>query len=115
MTSAPLGKTCLRRTLILALPVALAACAQSPSAIAPVSMAGAYDDLSCSEARQMLGAERATLASLSAAQQGAVAGDAVGVLLLGVPMSSLTGGDQAGAIALSKGKIAAFEAKLAGC
>ena len=101
--------------LILALPVALAACAQSPSAIAPVSMAGAYDGLTCAQAQQLLAAERTALVSLSAAQQGAVAGDAVGVFLIGVPMSSLTGGDQSGAIALSKGKVAAFEAKLAGC
>jgi hypothetical protein len=101
--------------LALVLALVVSACAQSPSAIPPVSMAGAYDDISCDRARQMLAAERTTLASLSAAQQGAVTGDAVGVLLIGVPMSSLSGGDKAGEIGLSKGKIAAFEAKLSTC
>lgn len=103
------------RLAFLALPLAIAACAQAPSAIPPVSMGGAYDDISCAQARQLLAQEQQTLASLSASQQSAVAGDAVGVFLIGVPMSSLTGGDKAGEIGLSKGKIAAFEAKLAGC
>jgi hypothetical protein len=44
-----------------------------------------------------------------------VAGDAVGVLLIGVPVSSLTGGDVSGQIALEKGKIAALDARLLGC
>ncbi len=104
----------MKRFAFLALPL-LAACAQSPSAIQPVSMAGAYTGISCTEARQMLTAEQQTLTALSAAQQGAVAGDAIGVFLVGVPMSSLTGGDKAGDIATSKGKILALEARLAGC
>jgi hypothetical protein len=44
-----------------------------------------------------------------------VAGDAVGVLLIGVPVSSLTGGDVSGQIALEKGKIAALDARLLSC
>jgi hypothetical protein len=95
--------------------LALSACAQSPDAIAPVSMAGAFDGVSCSKARNMLIAEQQTLASLSSAQQSAVAGDAVGVFLIGVPMSSLSGGDKAGAISASKGKILALEARLLTC
>jgi hypothetical protein len=63
----------------------------------------------------MLIAEQQTLASLSAAQQSAVTGDAVGVFLIGVPMSSLSGGDKEGAIAASKGKILALEARLVTC
>ena len=93
----------------------LAACAQSPDAIQPVSMAGAYAGISCAQARQMLIQEQQTLATLSAAQSSAVAGDAVGVFLIGVPVPSLTGQDKAGAIATSKGKINAFEARLATC
>lgn len=94
---------------------ALAACAQSPDAIAPVSMAGAFDGMSCQSARSALIAERQTLASLDSAQRSAVAGDAVGVLLIGVPMSSLTGGDKAGLIAASKGKVLALETRIAEC
>jgi hypothetical protein len=78
-------------------------------------MAGAYNGISCEQARVSLTAERQNLASLSAAQSSAVAGDAVGVFLIGVPVSSLSGGDKAGDIGLSKGKIAAFEARLASC
>ena len=41
--------------------------------------------------------------------------DAVGVFLIGVPVSSLTGGDVSGHIAASKGKILALEARMTGC
>jgi hypothetical protein len=99
----------------LAATAILAACAQSPDAIAPVSMAGAYDGLSCEAARSALVAERQNLASLSAAQSSAVAGDAVGVFLIGVPVSSLSGGDKEGLIAVSKGKVLALETRLVRC
>ena len=99
---------------LAALPL-IAACAQSPSAIAPVSMNGAYDATSCQQAANMLMAERETLAALEAKQKGAVAGDAIGVFLIGVPVSSLTGGDVAGDIGASKGKVLALEARVAGC
>lgn len=93
----------------------LAACAESPDAIAPVSMVGAYDGVPCSKARTMLEQERQTLSALSTAQEAAVSGDAVGVFLIGVPVSSLNGKDQSGAIATSKGKILALEARLQTC
>lgn len=93
----------------------ISACAQSPDAISPVSMAGAYDHAGCTQARSLLSAERTNLDALSAAQKNAVAGDAIGVFLIGVPVSSLSGSDKAGAIATSKGKILALEARLSGC
>lgn len=92
-----------------------AACAQSPEAIQPVSMGNAYAGLACGNARTELAAERQRLATLEAAQRSAVAGDALGVFLIGVPMSSLSGGDQAGAIAASKGKVLALEGRLVSC
>lgn len=95
--------------------LSVAACAQSPSAIQPVSMGNAYAGLSCSNARAMLATEQQTLSVLTDAQNGAVAGDAIGVLLIGVPVSSLSGGDKAGDIATSKGKIVALEARLTRC
>ena len=103
------------KLLVLGCALAVAACAKSPDAIPPVSMAGAFDEVSCDYARQALLNERQTLASLSAAQSSAVAGDAVGVLLIGVPVSSLTGGDKAGDIGASKGKILALENRLVRC
>ena len=93
----------------------LAACAPSPESIAPVAMGNAFSALSCSEAQAMLTAETQTLATLSAAQTGAATGDAIGVLLIGVPVSSLTGGDKSGEIAASKGKVLALQARLASC
>lgn len=91
------------------------ACAQSPGAIQPVSMGNVYDRTSCNEASGLLMSERSKLDALSQKQKSAVAGDALGVFLIGVPVSSLTGGDVAGEIATSKGKIVALEGRLASC
>lgn len=99
----------------LALLGSIAACAKSPSSIAPVSMGNAFAATTCGSAQSTLNAERQRLASLESAQRSAVAGDAVGVFLIGVPVSSLAGGDKAGDIATSKGKIIALENRLAGC
>nr|WP_170610858.1 hypothetical protein [uncultured Ruegeria sp.] len=93
----------------------VSACAQSPSAIAPVSMAGAYTNTSCSQAANILHQEQTRLAALSSKQEGAVVGDAVGVFLIGVPVSSLSGADVSGDIAATKGKVLALQAKLTNC
>lgn len=102
-------------SIVIMLTLAIGACAKSPDAIVPVSMVGAYDDVSCKKASTMLSQERSTLATLSAQQESAVTGDAVGVFLLGVPMSSVTGQDVEGSIAASKGKVLALEARLQSC
>jgi hypothetical protein len=39
----------------------------------------------------------------------------LGVFLIGVPVSSLSGGDRAGQIATLKGQVLALETRLAGC
>jgi hypothetical protein len=105
----------IRHILPLAALVATAACAPSPDSIAPVPMGAAFANITCAEASAMLAAETVTLSNLSAAQSGAATGDAIGVLLIGVPVSSLTGGDRSGEIAAAKGKVLALEARLAGC
>lgn len=102
-------------TFLLLGAMTLAACAPGPDAIAPVSMTGTYDRASCASAMAALTAERATLAALSEQQRNAQTGDAIGVFLLAVPVSSLTGGDKTGLIAVSKGKVLALEARLASC
>ncbi len=101
--------------IIAAAALSLAACAQGPDSIAPVSMGGAFATYDCRAAHADLAAERQTLAALEGKQRGAVAGDAIGVFLIGVPVSSLTGGDVAGHIATSKGKVMALEARVAAC
>jgi hypothetical protein len=109
----------MKRTAViisLAAIVGLSACAQRASTIAPASMpAGMYSDLSCSQARQERLQVQATLDSMSAAQDRAATGDAIGVFLLGVPWSSLSGRDQSGMIATERGKLLALDARLSRC
>lgn len=96
--------------------MALSACAQSPEAISPVSMPGGmYDHLSCRSASAERGQIATRLAALESSQRAAVAGDAIGVFLIGVPASSLTGGDKAGELATEKGKMISIDARLARC
>lgn len=91
------------------------ACTPRPDSIAPVSMTGAFDQLSCSQARANLEAERAKLADLEQRQNAAATGDAIGVFLVLIPVSKLTGGDVAGEVATSKGAVLALEQRVARC
>ncbi len=99
---------------LAALPL-LAACAQGPGSIAPVSMGNAFATLDCAQAVRDLQAERQTLAALESKQKSAVVGDAIGVFLIAVPVSSLTGNDVSGQIGASKGKVLALEARASTC
>ena len=101
---------------LIAAPVfALGACAKLPDSIAPVSMAGAYDNVSCSNAQNLLTQEQSTLAVLSEQQKAAATGDAIGVFLVLIPVSTMTGSNKEGEIAASKGKVAALQARLMSC
>lgn len=106
----------MHRTLLAlsALPL-LAACAQNPASIAPVSMGNAFAAMPCQQAATTLTAERVNLDALSARQRGAATGDAVSVFLIGVPTSGLTGTNVAGEVGASKGRVLALEARLATC
>lgn len=99
---------------IVALPL-IAACAPRPDAIAPVSMGSAFSSYDCRAAAADLRTERQNLDTLSQAQRNAATGDAIGVFLIGVPTSSLTGGNKAGDIGAAKGKIIALEARVSAC
>jgi hypothetical protein len=91
--------------------IVVAGCARRPDAIAPVSMPmEAYTSLSCNEMARELQAERGRLAALSETQNQAATGDAVGVFLIGIPTSTVFGGDKEGQLAASKGKVQAIEA-----
>jgi hypothetical protein len=90
--------------------VAMAGCAKRPDAIVPVDIPmAAYQNLDCKRLAGEVIAENEKLAALSKAQNSAATGDAVGVFLIGVPMSSVTGGDKEGSIAVSKGKVQALQ------
>ena len=102
--------------LIAAASLTLAACAQHPNSIAPVAMPGGmYDHLSCDMAAVERSRLQNGLDALESRQLSAVAGDAIGVALLGVPTSSLFGGDVAGQIAAERGKLIALDARLNRC
>ena len=93
----------------------VAACAQSPDAIAPATMSGAFERLSCKQVQQQLFDHQAKLSTLSVQQQRAVNGDFIGVLFIGVPVSSAFGGDKAGQIAAEKGAVLSLQQRLLTC
>jgi hypothetical protein len=91
----------------------VAACAKQPDQIAAIDVGGdAYARYSCSQ----LVAEKTTISqeleNLSAKQKTAASGDAWGVFLLGLPLSSMSGGDQEAMIAVAKGKVQAIDRQL---
>lgn len=102
-------------SLVVCLLVVAAACTPRPDSIAPVSMTGAYDNMSCNQAVNELNAERPRLVELERQQNAAATADAVGVFLVLVPVSKLTGGDRAGSIGASKGKVLALEQRVSRC
>jgi len=90
--------------------VLLAGCAKNPDAIAPMSMpVNAYSGLDCSQLSAEHQRSSLALQQVSADQRQAVTGDAVGVFLIGVPVSSLTGADKEGLVAQHKGELIAIE------
>lgn len=91
------------------------ACTPRADSIPPVSMTGAFDGMSCNQAVAALNEERVTLARLEQQQNSAATADAVGVFLVLVPVSKLTGGDRAGELGASKGKVLALEQRVSRC
>lgn len=105
----------MRIVILAALVAVLSACAQQPNSITPVSVGDAYSGISCKQASKLYNAELVKVPSLVAKQKNAVTGDAVGVFLIGVPVSSLSGDDLEGEIAVTKGKLLALGARLEVC
>ena len=90
--------------------LALAGCAKNPDAIAPMSMpVNAYAGLSCDQLVAEHQRASSALMAVEKQQRQAAAGDAVGVFLIGVPVSSLSGADKEGLVAQHKGEIIAIE------
>lgn len=83
----------MRRALILAVALACSACATTPHRIAPVANVG-----------PCTAADRANLAALTKQQQSAATTDVIGVILVGVPVASLTGADREAELAILKGR-----------
>lgn len=102
----------MKRTLLYAA-FALAGCAKGPDAVVPVAVPlAAYENLDCHQLAAEYLAEAEREAALRQAQQNAAAGDAIGVFLILVPVSSVFGGNKEGELAIAKGKVQAIESAL---
>lgn len=92
---------------------AISSCAKRPDAIVPVDIPmAAYTNMDCQAIAQEMLKEQTHLAAISKQQNDAANGDALGVFLLGVPVSSTLGGDKEGQVAVTKGKINAMESAM---
>lgn len=69
-----------------------------------------YMGASCSQLAETELQLTQNLETLTAAQKSAASGDAVGVLLLGLPLSSMSGNDKETDIAITKGKLQSIQA-----
>lgn len=95
---------------LLVATVVLGACAKQPDQIAAVEIEDHdYARLSCSQLANRKTRIEQDLTNLSAAQKSAASGDAWGVFLLGLPVSSMSGNDKEAAIAIAKGRLQAIE------
>ncbi|MGP4802769.1 hypothetical protein ACSV5G_03270 [Agrobacterium cavarae] len=93
--------------------LAVTACAKRPDAIVPVDVPmAAYGNMDCQSLAQEYLKEQTALLAVSKQQNDAATGDAFGVFLIGVPMSSTFGGGKEGQVAVTKGKVNAIEANL---
>lgn len=95
---------------IVAAFAALSACAKRPDAIVPIDIPmAAYQGQSCQQLASELIKEQQNLIAMSKQQEQAATGDALGVLVFGIPVSSATGGDKEGQVAVAKGKVQSIE------
>lgn len=88
----------------------ISACAKRPDQIAAIQMEeSTYSRLSCRQLAREETKIRNNLDALSAEQNSAANTDAWGVFLLGLPVSSMSGGDKEGLIGVAKGKLDAID------
>lgn len=105
-----------RGAVALCAAATLTACAPSPDQIAAAPLPlDTFAGTTCSRAETLLHTAEINLASLEIRQARSARNDALGVVLLGVPTSSLQGGDKSEQIANLKGQINALEHRLEGC
>lgn len=95
-----------RRSLICSIAaIAIAGCAKSPDAIAPAYVSPInYQNLDCGQLAQEDARITDALLRASKQQENARTNDAVGVLLIGLPVSSMSGDNIAPEIASLKGQ-----------
>lgn len=99
----------IKTSLSVALLVALASCAKPPEKIQAVAMdEGQFANLSCDQIKAQKSSYQHDYDTLAKQQTATANNDALGVMFLGVPSGSLTGGDKETPIAVLKGKMAAL-------
>ncbi len=104
--------------LAVAMAVTLSACAKAPDQIAAVQIEDStYASASCKSLVKNEIRQTQLLHALSADQKKAKNGDAWGVFLLGLPISSMSGADKETEIAVTKGRLDAIRRQQAskGC
>ena len=102
-----------RYVILSATIIVLAACAKEPDKIAAADIGpNPYTGHNCRQLEVEKLKLTQGLESLSAQQKDAAAGDAFGVFLLGLPVSSMSGNDKETAIAIAKGRLNAVEQEL---
>lgn len=88
----------------------LSACATAPEAIAPAYISDVtYQSWSCEQLSQEMGRLNAAYTNVADQQHKARNNDTVGVILLGLPVSSLSGSNVAAQVASVKGNQVAVE------
>ncbi|WP_283177884.1 hypothetical protein [Gemmobacter sp. 24YEA27] len=98
--------------IVLAASCIAAGCAKKPDQIPAADIGpNPYGGQSCASLNKHLLTQKQNLENLSAAQQSAASGDAWGVFLLGLPVSSMSGNDKEAAISLTKGHIQKIESE----
>lgn len=98
------------RNAVLAALAALAGCAEAPETIAPAYVGAAgYMSLTCSQIGEEQVRLTSALTTASTQQSSARTYDTVGVLLIGLPLSSMSGGNVSAQIAQYKGEQIALE------
>lgn len=107
-------RTTIAMLMLALIAVAPSACAPSPDTIQPaVIPASTYDGYSCSQLRGLKDRIALELESAVSRQQSAATNDIWGVVLIGLPVASMGGGNQAPQIASLKGQRATVSGLLA--
>lgn len=99
------GEKVVNRIALIVLAASVAACAKKPESIAPAYVSPVtYSTMSCDQMRSEAVRVDNALVRASAQQNEARQSDTLGVIFLGLPVSSLSGGNVADQIAHLKGQ-----------
>lgn len=100
----------MNKTLIIAAcAIAVSACAKNPEDVVAADLGpNAFLNFSCSNLAKQELTVKQNIENLSAAQRSARSNDTLGVILIGVPVSSMSGNDQEAQLSVAKGQLQAI-------